>query len=112
MERVSHGVQRTSAIQNTAEYQNSINTTTAPSPHYNDVFARVEFTNTIIVKVPTVYGSEYGVVIAKGVQPYTYCLASCLSQLHLTTKCYNSEHMNFQQSKKLTFSQKKPQYCH
>lgn len=59
MERVSHGVQRTSAVQNTAEYQNSINTTTAPSPlpHYNDVFqrdmyARVEFTNTIIVKVP------------------------------------------------------------
>lgn len=63
MERVSHGVQRTSVVQNTAEYQNSINTTTAPSSltDYNDVFqrdiiyARVEFTNnTIIVKVPTV----------------------------------------------------------
>lgn len=97
MERVSHGVQRTSAVQNTAEYQNSINTTTAPSPlpHYNDVFARVGFTNTIIVKVPTVYGSEYGVVIQK-VDSRTYCLASCLSQLHLTAKCYNSEHMHFQ----------------
>lgn len=82
MERVSHGVQRTSAVQNTAEYQNSINTTrraytTTPSPlpQYNDVFqrdvyARVEFTNTIIVKVPTVYSSEYGVVIEKGGQPY------------------------------------------
>jgi len=82
MERVSHGVQRTSAVQNTAEYQNSINTTrraytTAPSPlpHYDDVFqrdvyARVEFTNTIIVKVPTVHSSEYGVVIEKGGQPY------------------------------------------
>lgn len=95
MERVSHGVQRTSAVQNTAEYQNSINTTTAPSPlpYYNDVFqrdmyARVEFTNTIIVKVPTVvvYSSEYGVVIEKVDSP-TYCLTSCLSQLHLTAKC-------------------------
>jgi len=61
MERVSHGVQRTSVVQNTAEYQNRINTTTVRSQltDYNDVFqpdiyARVEFTNTIIVKVPTV----------------------------------------------------------
>jgi len=28
MERVSHGVQRTAAVQNTAEYQNNINITT------------------------------------------------------------------------------------
>jgi len=102
MERVSHGVQRTSAVQNTAEYQNSINTaTTAPSPlpHYNDVFTRVEFTNTIIVKVPTVYGSEYGSVVIEKVDSPTYCLALCISQLHLTAKCYNSEHMNFNNQK-------------
>jgi len=93
MERVSHGVQRTSVVQNTAEYQYSINTSTAPSPPtvYNDVFqrdiyARVEFTNTIIVKVPTVYSSEYSVVIEK-VDSSAYCLASCVSQLHLTAKC-------------------------
>jgi len=35
MERVSHGVQRTSAVQNTAEYQNSINTSTLRRHRYH-----------------------------------------------------------------------------
>lgn len=58
MERVSHGVQRTAAVQNTAECQNSINiiyhrhsrrhTTTM---FFNEMRMRpIELANTIIVK--------------------------------------------------------------